>query len=229
MGRTARAVRRHMSYANVMATLALFIALGGGAYAATTLPHNSVGTRQLRKGAVTFTKIRASTRRRLKGNRGAAGRQGSQGPRGPRGSAGTSLLGASVPSGKTITGAWGGRYIAPQLAFNNSYLISVSFPLRAPAPLDDANVNVAPNTVAGDPDPSCTGSADAPTAPPGKVCIYIGSSNNALVTGFSLIAPGSGTSRDGDEFGFIVRILDDGTVGNTATTSAEGTWAYTAP
>ena len=134
-----------------------------------------------------------------------------------------------MPAGQTITGAWGGRYIAPQLAFNNSYLVSVSFLLKAPAPLTDTDVNVAPNTVAGDPDPSCTGSADNPTAPAGKVCIYIGSSSNALVTGFSLISPGSDSSTNGDEYGFIVRILDDGTVGNTATTSAEGTWAYTAP
>ena len=35
---------RHLSYANVMATIALFIALGGGAYALTTLPRNSVTT-----------------------------------------------------------------------------------------------------------------------------------------------------------------------------------------
>jgi hypothetical protein len=95
--------------------------------------------------------------------------------------------------------------------------------------LSDSDVNTASNAAAGDPDPTCTGSVDAPTAPPGKVCLYIGSSNNAQVTGFSLINPGSGTTQPGDDYGFIVRILDTGTVGNTATTSAEGTWAYTAP
>jgi hypothetical protein len=31
-----------LSYANVMATIAVFVALGGGAYAAFTLPANSV-------------------------------------------------------------------------------------------------------------------------------------------------------------------------------------------
>jgi hypothetical protein len=38
-----------LSYANVVATLAPFIALGGGAYAAIKLPANSVGTKQLKK------------------------------------------------------------------------------------------------------------------------------------------------------------------------------------
>ena len=38
-----------LSYANVVATLALFLALGGGAWA---LSQNSVGTRQIKPGAV---------------------------------------------------------------------------------------------------------------------------------------------------------------------------------
>jgi len=47
--RVAR-VRGRVTYANVVATLALFLALGGGAYAAFKLPANSVGTRQLMTG-----------------------------------------------------------------------------------------------------------------------------------------------------------------------------------
>ena len=47
-----------MTYANVTATLALFIALGGGAYAATALPANSVGPKQLKKNAVDRVKIK---------------------------------------------------------------------------------------------------------------------------------------------------------------------------
>ena len=46
-----------MSYANLTATLALFIALGGGAYAAT-LPRNSVGAKQLKASAVERVKIK---------------------------------------------------------------------------------------------------------------------------------------------------------------------------
>ena len=44
--------------ANVVATLALFAALGGGAYAATQLPRNSVGTAQLRDNSVTGAKVK---------------------------------------------------------------------------------------------------------------------------------------------------------------------------
>jgi hypothetical protein len=42
--------------------LATFIALGGTAYAAAALPPNSVGTRQLQRGAVTLEKINRSAR-----------------------------------------------------------------------------------------------------------------------------------------------------------------------
>ena len=41
-----------LSYANVVATLALILGLGGASYAAVSLPANSVGARQLRSGAV---------------------------------------------------------------------------------------------------------------------------------------------------------------------------------
>ncbi len=47
-----------VSYANVTATLALFIALSGGAYAAAILPANSVGPRQLKNSSVERAKIK---------------------------------------------------------------------------------------------------------------------------------------------------------------------------
>jgi hypothetical protein len=50
-------VRERFTYANVVATLALFLALGGASYAAMTLAPNSVGTSQLRSGAVTGSKL----------------------------------------------------------------------------------------------------------------------------------------------------------------------------
>ena len=42
---------------NAVGYIALFVALGGTGYAALSLPANSVGTRQLRSGAVTSRKI----------------------------------------------------------------------------------------------------------------------------------------------------------------------------
>ena len=46
---------------NPVAYLALTIAMGGTAWAATKLPENSVGSAQIRSGAVTGAKVRAST------------------------------------------------------------------------------------------------------------------------------------------------------------------------
>jgi hypothetical protein len=51
-------LRPRLNYANVIATLALFLALGGGAYAATQLPKNSVGSKQLKKNSVTSAKVK---------------------------------------------------------------------------------------------------------------------------------------------------------------------------
>lgn len=49
-------IRRRLTYSNTIATLALFVALGGAAVAAG-LPRNSVGTKQLKKRAVTAAKL----------------------------------------------------------------------------------------------------------------------------------------------------------------------------
>jgi hypothetical protein len=47
-------------YANVTSTLALFVALSGGAYAAASLPARSVGPAQLKKDAVVRAKIKSN-------------------------------------------------------------------------------------------------------------------------------------------------------------------------
>jgi hypothetical protein len=51
-------IRKRLSYANVMSSLALFLVLGGAtAFAATQVSKNSVGTPQLKKNAVKAAKI----------------------------------------------------------------------------------------------------------------------------------------------------------------------------
>src|SRR4051794_23527028 len=82
-------LRSRLTYANVMATIAVFIALGGGAYAAIKLPANSVGTKQIKKKAVTPAKIAPSTVALFKGQKGAKGDTGIQGPPGAAGTPGT--------------------------------------------------------------------------------------------------------------------------------------------
>jgi hypothetical protein len=49
--------RQRLTYANVVSSLCLFILLGGGAYAATSLRRNSVGSAQLRNGSVSNPKL----------------------------------------------------------------------------------------------------------------------------------------------------------------------------
>jgi hypothetical protein len=94
------------TYSNVVATLALFFALAGGAWAATQLPKESVGSTQLAKGAVTPEKLSAQAK---KGFTGAAGPQGALGPRGNDGQRGENgAAGATGPQGiRGATGATG--------------------------------------------------------------------------------------------------------------------------
>ena len=78
-------VRRHH-----IGLLALFIALGGTSYAAVSLPRNSVGNAQLRKAAVTESKLSRGVQAKLAkaGKAGPAGPAGVAGPPGPQGPAG---------------------------------------------------------------------------------------------------------------------------------------------
>jgi hypothetical protein len=81
-------IRHHLTYANIAATLALFVALGGSAAAATHYLITS--THQIAPGV----------RNALKGSKGKAG------PRGPKGATGqTGATGATGPKGDTgLTG-----------------------------------------------------------------------------------------------------------------------------
>jgi uncharacterized protein YjbI with pentapeptide repeats len=56
-----RTIRGHLTYANVMASVAVFIALGGVSYAAVTLPKNSVGSSQITQNAVSGSEVNDSS------------------------------------------------------------------------------------------------------------------------------------------------------------------------
>ena len=51
-------LRRHLTFSNVIAVLALFVALGGGAYAAHVAKKNSVTSRSIKNGAVTSADVK---------------------------------------------------------------------------------------------------------------------------------------------------------------------------
>jgi hypothetical protein len=96
-------LRRRPSPALVVACLALAVALGGTGYAASVLPANSVGTKQLRNGAVVAAKVKAHSLVAANfvqgqlptgppGPKGADGLPGAAGPAGPNGKDATKLF-----------------------------------------------------------------------------------------------------------------------------------------
>jgi hypothetical protein len=112
-------LRAKLTYANVIATLALFLALGGGAaYAASTLGRNTVGTGQLKKAAVTGVKVKDGTLgvsdfkpgELLRGERGERGPAGERGPQGAPGA--TSAVVRYGSEGKPKNGEEGSSYAA---------------------------------------------------------------------------------------------------------------------
>lgn len=128
-------IRKRLTYANVMSSIAVFLVLGGAAFAAIKLPKNSVGAKQLKNNAVTSAKVKDGS---LLGSDFAAGQlpagtQGPEGPKGPKGpegeagAPGTALGYARVASDGTIDPATskgvisavtaGGSLICFELAF----------------------------------------------------------------------------------------------------------------
>ena len=75
-----------LSYANVIATVALFLALGGSSYAALNLPKASVGPKQLQKNSVSSMKVKPGSLLNSdfkKSALEACAALGAAGPRGP--------------------------------------------------------------------------------------------------------------------------------------------------
>jgi hypothetical protein len=148
-----------------------------------------------------------------------------------RGAASDSLASqAAVPSGATIQGAIGGDFDAHAAVLD--WGVVASLQMRARNYLRDADVFVnvsgwqsgatgqTPPTTT-DTSTGCTGTRANPTAPRGKVCIYVTGSDNAVdLKGYSIV-PGAG----GNPLGFKL-VWTNTTTGDTF---VEGTWAYRAP
>jgi hypothetical protein len=108
--------------ATIIATIALLVALAGTGYAATSLPANSVGPRQLQSNSVTSSKVKnfsllksdfapnqipAGARGPVgpPGTPGAPGSRGPTGPQGPAGASGSSLWAVINPTGTLARGS----------------------------------------------------------------------------------------------------------------------------
>jgi hypothetical protein len=126
--------------------------------------------------------------------------------------------GATIPSGVTVKGIFGA--VESDDTANVAVYDYVSFPLPAPAALAHTDINFAPNAAAADDNAGCTGTPTNPTAPSGKVCLYIltASDANDAATGNSLIPAAT------QPLGFYINYPT-----SAATAGLDGTWAYTAP
>jgi hypothetical protein len=234
-------LRARLTYANVMATVAVFMALGGGAYAAVAIPANSIGSKQIKNNAVTTKKIarNAVTTANVKdgsllkadfaagqlptggtgpagpagpkGDTGAAGAPGSTGPPGP--------FIDTLPSGKTLKGEWS---IVDKAAAANDQAGGPSVSFVIPLASRPTKHYIAP----GGPTPTgCLGDATNPGASPGHLCVFAVEQIN---TGAPLICSweesecyGTQASRFG--FGIAASATAPGTI------ETDGSWAVTAP
>jgi hypothetical protein len=96
-----RKIAAKLTYANVTASLALFLALGGISWAAATLPRNSVGSAQIKKNAVTGAKVKNGSLTKSDLAKGVIPKT-VVGPAGPQGPAGPS----TGPAGGALTGSY---------------------------------------------------------------------------------------------------------------------------
>lgn len=158
-------MRRHLNYANLTATVALFFAMSGGALAAKHYLINS--TKQINPKVLKALKGNAGPR----GRPGAAGAPGAPGKEGPRGKEGpTGPYPTVLASGATESGVWGGGHNAAGAA--EGYWVTASYPIPLPSGLDGAHtiyVSAASAT-------HCSGPGRAER---GYLCVYEGDISNA--------------------------------------------------
>jgi hypothetical protein len=104
-----RFLQHRPSPAMLVALVALFVASSGGAYAALNLPANSVGTKQLKNGAVTGVKVK---HRSLLASDFKHGQlpKGAKGNPGPKGNPGVSITSAPLQPGDAQCPSGGSKF-----------------------------------------------------------------------------------------------------------------------
>jgi hypothetical protein len=212
-------VRKRLTYANVMSSIAVFLVVAGGtAFAASQLGKESVGTKQLKKEAVNLAKINAAAKSSLKGATGLAGPKGDTGPQGPKGDRGEKgergEPGPAVqvlPSGQTATGVW-----AVSAANGGLAMTAINFVPKLQQPVLRANEVYETE---GQTSVRCPGVGQAQ---PGILCVYAGWENAVTFAGF--LTPSKNSGEDAETSGVAFYLNSTEAQGN-----ARGTWAYTAP
>jgi hypothetical protein len=209
-------MRKHLSYANVTATLALVFAMSGGALAANHYLITS--TKQIKPSVLAKLKGNAGAAG-LKGATGAAGASGATGPAGAKGetglqgSPGQSAL-SPLPSGQSVSGEYG----AESSASTGVLIDPVSFPIPLSSAIPSSHVIFT--TTAGTTHCSGPGHAEA-----GYLCFYSVKSNDVTSeTAYNLeVSPlaATGTGRFG--------VLIQWGIGVSSEPYDNGTYTVTAP
>lgn len=213
---------RRPTYSGVASTLALAIALStGGAYAAgqvktSDLANNAVTSTKIKNGAVGSADLASNSvsSTKIKNGSIAAGDLQS----GVNTVLRAGQPGAPLRSGTKLTGSF---YDYDKTGADGGYLVmNADFGGLTPSSLTDATVNFAPDSsdLTSDDDPTCTGSFVAPTAPAGKVCVYVGN-----ISGLTGVDGETWSSSDVARRAFYVY----GAKTANATFSFYATWAYT--
>lgn len=135
--------------------------------------------------------------------------------------------GDGIGKGKTVRGSAYYQFTSQVPGF---FQFGINLPARARNPLSRENVNFAPDSyaVTTDDDPSCTGNYILPTAPPGKVCLYLWpvapfSDNVTSITA-------GGDAAESPEFSRNAFWISWQTQQSTTTAVyVYARWAYTAP
>jgi hypothetical protein len=222
-----KSVRKRITYANVMSSIAVFLVLGGAtAFAASQLGKESVGAKQLKKEAVTLAKISSTAKTSLKGATGPGGAKGDKGDKGEKGERGekgeTGEAGpfpsGPLPSGKTLRGTYSIGTNTIEAGEYHNTAVSFGFVLSA-APVGHfiAEGQIPPSV--------CPGTASNPQASPGNLCVYEDVDQNTSSTPhiFNPSTGGAGAAT----FGFGVA-LESG-ASTTTNVLSYGSWAVTSP
>ena len=237
-----RIFRVRPSASMIVAIVALFVALAGGATAATVklitgaqIKNDTITGAQIRNGSITGADIKNKS---LTPADFTGSVQGPQGPQGPQGAAGRSVFDGPMPSGKTVKGVWGNEDWTTVGGQFSTHWESFAAPASAPLDLDHTkfgvngtNGTLSPLIKALVPDPwesgSCTGTFHNPTAPPGMLCMYMRDTFGPLnILGNSLtVWPVEDNHPEVNQLGFVWQYR--ASVAGT-TNRIEGSWAYTA-
>jgi hypothetical protein len=140
----ARHIGARLTYANVMATIAVFLGLGGVGYAVTKLPAKSVGPAQLKRNAVTSSKVKNRSLRAIDfglgqlprgargpgGAAGASGRDGVNGRDGAQGPAGLSAAGFGHVGGGPVLSTTYGTVADTSSSVDHSGPVTTTIPGR---------------------------------------------------------------------------------------------------